>query len=150
MFDIGWSELLLVLVVALVVVGPKDLPRLMRTVGRWVGKARAMADQFRSSFDEMARESELDELRAEIQALRGHNPLTQVEEEINRSILPPDVAPAQISGEPDAGPEAPAGESSKGAAPAGEEAPDIHAEPVQDTPETHKAPLPPGSDPPAP
>ena len=57
MFDIGWSELLIVLVVALVVVGPKDLPRLMRMVGRWVGKARRMADQFKSSFDEMARES---------------------------------------------------------------------------------------------
>ncbi|MDE3115735.1 MAG: twin-arginine translocase subunit TatB, partial [Pseudomonadota bacterium] len=54
MFDIGWSEILVVLVVALVVVGPKDLPRLMRTLGRWVRKARGMADQFRASFDEMA------------------------------------------------------------------------------------------------
>ena len=78
MFDIGWSELLVVLVVALVVVGPKDLPRLMRTVGRWVGRARAMADQFRSSFDEMARQSELDELRKELDELRNTRPLAEL------------------------------------------------------------------------
>jgi Tat protein translocase TatB subunit len=71
MFDFSWSHILIVLIVALVVVGPKDLPKLMRIVGHWVGKARAMADQFRKSFDEMARQSELDELRQEIEALRA-------------------------------------------------------------------------------
>jgi sec-independent protein translocase protein TatB len=70
MFDIGWSELLVVVVVAVVVVGPKDLPRMMRTVGQWAGRARAMADQFRRSFDDMARQSELDELRREVQKLK--------------------------------------------------------------------------------
>ncbi len=149
MFDIGWSELLLVLVVALVVVGPKDLPRLMRTVGRWVGKARAMADQFRSSFDEMARETELDELRAEIEALRHNNPLTRAEAELNRSIQPPDSVPARIADKPSL-PDAAAVEAAESAEDAGEGAPDIHAEPEQETPETHKAPLPPGSDPPGP
>lgn len=89
MFDIGWSELLVVLVVALVVVGPKDLPRLMRALGRWAAKARAMAEQFRSSFDEMARQTELDDLRAEIEALRSERPLAGVEDDIGRSILPP-------------------------------------------------------------
>ena len=64
MFDIAWSELFVILIVALVVVGPKDLPKLMRTAGQWAGRARAMADQFRRSFDDMARQSELDELRA--------------------------------------------------------------------------------------
>lgn len=94
MFDIGWSEILVVLVVALVVVGPKDLPRLMRTLGRWVRKARVMADQFRASFDEMARESELDELRSEIEALRRARPLGTLEDEVNRAMLPPEAAPA--------------------------------------------------------
>ena len=70
MFDISWSELLVIVVVAVVVVGPKDLPRLMRTVGQWAGRARAMADQFRRSFDDMARQSELDELRREVQKLQ--------------------------------------------------------------------------------
>ena len=86
MFDIGWSEILLVLVVALIVVGPKDLPRLIRMVGRWVGQARRMADQFRTGFDELTRETELDELRREISALRGNNPVSRFKDEINRSI----------------------------------------------------------------
>lgn len=70
MFDIAWSELFVILVVALVVVGPKDLPKLMRTAGQWAGRARAMADQFRRSFDDMARQSELDELRAQVNKLQ--------------------------------------------------------------------------------
>ena len=96
MFDIGWSELLVVLVVALVVVGPKDLPRLMRTLGRWVRKARTMADDFRANFDEMARETELDELRSEIEALRNQRPLAGLEADINRSILPPETAKPDV------------------------------------------------------
>ena len=71
MFDIAWSELFVILIVALVVVGPKDLPRLMRTAGQWAGRARAMADQFRRSFDEMARQSELDDLRAQVNKLQS-------------------------------------------------------------------------------
>ena len=86
MFDIGWSEILLVLVVALVVVGPKDMPRLIRSIGRCVGKARRMAEQFRAGFDELTRETELDELRREISALRAHNPVTRFHDEINRTI----------------------------------------------------------------
>ena len=63
-------EFLLAAVIALVVVGPKDLPILMRKVGQFIGKMRAMAAEFRASFDEMARQSELDELRKEVEAMR--------------------------------------------------------------------------------
>jgi sec-independent protein translocase protein TatB len=62
MFDIASGELLLVALVALLVIGPKDLPRALRYVGNWVGKARRVAGQFRSGFDEMVRQSELEEL----------------------------------------------------------------------------------------
>jgi sec-independent protein translocase protein TatB len=62
MFDIGYSELLLIAVVALIVIGPKDLPRVMRTVGHWVGRARGMARHFRSGVDTMMREAELEEM----------------------------------------------------------------------------------------
>jgi sec-independent protein translocase protein TatB len=62
MFDIGYSELLLIAVVALIVIGPKDLPNVMRTVGKWVGKARGMARHFRSGIDTMMREAELEEM----------------------------------------------------------------------------------------
>ena len=62
MLDIAPSELLLVALVALVVIGPKDLPRVMRTVGHWVGRARGMARHFLAGFDEMVRQSELEEM----------------------------------------------------------------------------------------
>ncbi|AYG95833.1 twin-arginine translocase subunit TatB [Brevundimonas naejangsanensis] len=68
---VGGFEILVIGLVALLVVGPKDLPMLMRKVGQFVGKARAMANEFRASFDEMARQSELDELRKEVEALRS-------------------------------------------------------------------------------
>jgi sec-independent protein translocase protein TatB len=68
--DIGGTELLVIAAVALIVVGPKDLPALLRKLGQFVGKMRGMASEFRASFDEMARQSELDELRREVQALR--------------------------------------------------------------------------------
>ena len=80
MFDIAWSELFVIMVVALVVVGPKDLPKLMRAAGQWAGRARAMADQFRRSFDDMARQAELDELRNEVNKLKN-TPLTDLDYE---------------------------------------------------------------------
>lgn len=69
--DIGGTELLVIAAVALIVVGPKDLPALLRKLGQFVGKMRGMASEFRASFDEMARQSELDELRREVQAMRA-------------------------------------------------------------------------------
>jgi sec-independent protein translocase protein TatB len=62
MFDIAPSEFLLVAFVALVVIGPKDLPKAMRVVGYWVGKARGVARSFRQGFDNMVREAELEEM----------------------------------------------------------------------------------------
>lgn len=62
MFDIAPTELLIIAVVALVVIGPKDLPRVMRTVGHWVGRARGMARHFRTGMDAMIREAELEEM----------------------------------------------------------------------------------------
>jgi len=79
MFDIfSWQHILILLVVALVVVGPKDLPRLMHKAGKWAGKARGMANEFRKSFDEMARQAELDELRKEIDELKKNNPVSDM------------------------------------------------------------------------
>ncbi|HTK36437.1 MAG TPA: Sec-independent protein translocase protein TatB [Caulobacteraceae bacterium] len=69
--EAGATELIFLAAVALIVVGPKDLPVLMRKVGQWVAKMRGLAAEFRSSFDELARQSELDELRKEVEALRN-------------------------------------------------------------------------------
>ena len=71
-------DFVIVGVVALIVVGPKDLPILMRKVGRFIAHMRGMAAEFRASFDEMARQSELDELRREVEALRTGQPLQAV------------------------------------------------------------------------
>lgn len=75
---IGGLEYLVIGIVALVVVGPERLPGMLRQLGKMVAKARGMANEFRSSFDEMARQSELDDLRKEVQALRdGHGSVGQ-------------------------------------------------------------------------
>lgn len=65
MFDIGADELLLTAVVAIVVIGPKDLPRAMRVAGKWVAKMRHMSNAFRAGFDNMVREAEMEEMERE-------------------------------------------------------------------------------------
>jgi len=72
MLDIGWSELLVVAVVAIVVVGPKDLPKLMRTFGFYAGKIRRAAGDFRRQFEDAMAESEADEVRKNIEAIRAN------------------------------------------------------------------------------
>ncbi len=63
MFDIGWQELFIVTVLALIVIGPKDLPRAVRTMGKWVRKARTLARDFQGGLDDVMREAELDDLK---------------------------------------------------------------------------------------
>jgi sec-independent protein translocase protein TatB len=129
MFDLSWSHILIFLVVALVVVGPKDMPRLLRMAGQWMGRARAMANEFKQSFDEMARQSELDELRAEIDNLRRERPLSELEAEMDKPIEAPPNANVMrpLENNPDPGAAA-----------------DVHR-PVE-----HDEPIPEGSEPPAP
>lgn len=71
MFDIGWTELLLVAVLAIIFVGPKDLPKVMRTVGQYTARMRKMAREFQQNFEDLARETELEELRKEMAELRS-------------------------------------------------------------------------------
>ncbi|MGI8724006.1 MAG: Sec-independent protein translocase protein TatB [Methyloceanibacter sp.] len=71
MFDIGWSELLVIAVVAIVVVGPKELPRLLRTFGHYAGKLKRAASDFQRQFDDAMRESELDEMRNTFEEMRA-------------------------------------------------------------------------------
>jgi sec-independent protein translocase protein TatB len=72
MLDIGWSELLVLAIVAIVVVGPKDLPKLMRTVGFYAGKGRRMAADFRRQFHEVVAESEAEEVRKNLEAIKAN------------------------------------------------------------------------------
>ena len=69
MFDIGWTELLIVGIVALIVIGPRELPKTLRTIGQMMTKVRRMASEFQGQFNEAIREAELDELRKEAEKL---------------------------------------------------------------------------------
>lgn len=98
---IGGLEYIVIALVALLVLGPERLPVMLRKLGEWVAKARAMANDFRASFDEMARQSELDDLRKEVEALRrgqGLVPLGSEAEaafkDINAELAKPIDAPA--------------------------------------------------------
>jgi sec-independent protein translocase protein TatB len=73
MFDLGWAEMAVIMLVALIVIGPKDLPKVARTIGQWTGKARALARDFQRSLDDMAREAELDEIKKSIDKVGSLN-----------------------------------------------------------------------------
>ena len=66
MLDIGWSEMLVIVVVAIVVIGPRDLPGVLRTVGRWIGKVRSLSREFQRNLNDIARETEFDEVQRTI------------------------------------------------------------------------------------
>ena len=76
MFEVGWSELLVVGIVALIVVGPKELPALLRTIGRYAGMMRRQANEFRAQFDEAMREAEIDQLKKDMESIRSETEQT--------------------------------------------------------------------------
>jgi sec-independent protein translocase protein TatB len=84
MFDFAWSEILVIAMVALIVIGPKDLPRVLRTAGKWAAKARAVAREFQGSIEQMIRESELDEVRREVEKVAA----TDIGHEIEKTVDP--------------------------------------------------------------
>jgi sec-independent protein translocase protein TatB len=91
MFDIGWSELLVIAVVAIVVVGPKDLPKLMRGIGHYAGKLRRAAADFQRQFEEAMRESEVEEVKKAIESVKVDAP------PLDRPVMlpkPAEAAPA--------------------------------------------------------
>ena len=88
MFDIGWTEILIIAVVAIIVVGPKDLPRMLRTLGRYAGQLRRTAGEFRAQFDDAIRDSELDELRETLSGASDLNPINQIRDSITDSMAP--------------------------------------------------------------
>ena len=84
--SLGFNEIIILGILALVVVGPKDLPLLFRKLGKWTAKLRGMAQEFRTGFDELARQAELDELKREVEALRRTTSLQDVAREITKPL----------------------------------------------------------------
>jgi sec-independent protein translocase protein TatB len=93
MFDIGWSELVVIAVVALIAIGPKELPGVLRMVGQWMGKARKMAAEFQGQFQEAMREAEMadlkksfDEVRDAASGLVGGNVMTSLQKDVGDAL----------------------------------------------------------------
>ncbi|GLK80649.1 Sec-independent protein translocase protein TatB [Methylopila turkensis] len=150
MFDIAWSEFLIVAVVALVVVGPRDLPALLRNVGRMVATVRRMAGEFQTQFNDAMREAELDELRREVSGIKdvarkaaGGDPFSIARDELKKAIDGDAKPPAALAGDPPAPAPAEAEPAPSALAPS---APDAAA-PEQQTPSEPATPSPSASKP---
>ncbi len=108
MFDIGWSEFVLIAVVALIAIGPKELPGVLRTLGQWMAKARKMAAEFQSQFQEAMREAEMadlkdsfDEVRKAASGFSAGNLISSLEKDVSNSLR---VDPVEKPAEPPATP----------------------------------------------
>src|ERR1700710_2269431 len=93
MFDIGWSELVVIAVVALIAIGPKELPGVLRMVGQWMGKARKMASEFQGQFQEAMREAEMadlkksfDEVKEAATGFAGGNVMTSLQKDVSEAL----------------------------------------------------------------
>src|SRR5512140_2424313 len=98
MFDIGWSELVVIAVVALIAIGPKGLPGVLRMVGQWMGKERKMAAEFQGQFQEAMREAEMadlkksfDEVKEAATGFTGGNIMTSLEKSVDESMKVADI-----------------------------------------------------------
>jgi sec-independent protein translocase protein TatB len=98
MFDVGWSELVLIGIVALIAIGPKELPGALRTLGQWMGKIRRMASEFQGQFQEAMREAEIDQLKkdmddmaAKAETYTAFDPIAEMRGDIEKAIgdVPP-------------------------------------------------------------
>ena len=83
MFEVGWSEMLVIAIVMIVVVGPKDLPNMLRTMGRMTAKLRGMAGDFQRQFNEALKEAELEDVKKSVDSLRSLNPMTEIRKQLN-------------------------------------------------------------------
>jgi len=83
MFEVGWTEMLVIAIVMIVVVGPKDLPNMLRTFGRTTAKLRSMAADFQKQFNEALKEAELDDVKKSVDELRGLSPVAEIRKQLN-------------------------------------------------------------------
>ncbi len=110
MFDIGWSELVVIAVVALIAIGPKELPGVLRMVGQWMGKARKMAAEFQGQFQEAMREAEMADLKKSFDEVReaatgitsGGNIMTSLQKDVSDALQIDKPVDAQVASAIDA------------------------------------------------
>jgi sec-independent protein translocase protein TatB len=109
MFDIGWSELVVIGIVALIAIGPKELPGVLRALGQWAGKIRRMASEFQSQFQEAMREAEVADLKRQFDEAAStatdigkFNPLESAQKEMESALSEPTPSPGAGNGAPPA------------------------------------------------
>jgi sec-independent protein translocase protein TatB len=137
MFDIGWSEFVLIAVVALIAIGPKELPGVLRMVGQWMGKARKMAAEFQSQFQEAMREAEMADLKKSFDEVReaasGFSPagmISSLQQDVSNSLrVEPLDKPAETKPEVEQAPAAATAEVTAIETPAVADTPAVAAEP---------------------
>jgi sec-independent protein translocase protein TatB len=83
MLEVGWSEMLVIAIIMIVVVGPKDLPRMLRTFGQFTSKMRGMANDFRKQFDEAMKEADLEDVKSAVNQVRNLNPAADIKKALN-------------------------------------------------------------------
>lgn len=115
MFDIGWTELLVLAVAAILIVGPKDLPRMLYSLGQTVGKMRRQADEFRRQFNESMREAGMDDVRNDMKKMSDLNPANQIKDEIQSTFSDNPKSAASKAKAASEGDEAAAGAGNGGA-----------------------------------
>lgn len=137
MLDIGWTELAVIIVVALIVIGPKDLPVVLKTVGGWVRKARMLTREFQSSIDDMVREADLEEVRKQALELKQLNVAKQIEKTIDPTGSLRNAFDPEDGGKPAASPTAAAPDPAPDPVPAAASAPaDVPADTRAEAAET--------------
>jgi sec-independent protein translocase protein TatB len=112
MFDIGWSELLVIAVVAIVVIGPKDLPRALRSVGQWTARIKRMAREFQGQFSEAIREAELDGIQRDLEEITKIDPVADlraaaqktgddIQRDLDKTVPPREPYPWDVKSNPE-------------------------------------------------
>ncbi len=99
MFDLGWSKLIIIAMLAIVVVGPKDLPALLRTIGKFIGQIRRQADEFRQQFNDAMKDTELDQIRKDVEDIKrtATDSIRDIETSAADSVKPFETAASDIS-----------------------------------------------------
>lgn len=132
MFDVGWSEMVVIGVVALIAIGPKELPGVLRSIGQWAGKIRRMASEFQGQFQEAMREAEMadvkkqvDQISSTVSDYKNFDPLAEAQQQIDKTwkdatafdekpeppALPPELSNSPAPGASDDTPSLPASPS---------------------------------------
>jgi len=139
-FGIGYTEIMVIALVAIIVIGPKDLPKVLRALGRTTAKLRGMAREFQSHLDEAMKDAGLDEVKKEVQNLKNLNPIPSIKDDIAKEVKKQDDDFKKYFNDKPAEPPKPAGEAASPEAKPVEVTKPAEIKPPESKPEAAPAP----------